>query len=50
MNDSDEPAALAGLARVQILLTDGGSPLYDPRPEGALDELVERAERALEID
>jgi hypothetical protein len=48
--DSDEPVALAGVAQVQILLTDGGSPLYDPHPEGDLYERVERAELALETD
>jgi hypothetical protein len=48
--ESDDPVGLEGVAQVQILLTDGGSPLYDAAPEGELDFRVESAEQSLETD
>jgi hypothetical protein len=48
--ESDEPVALEGVARVQLLLTDGGSPLFTAHPEGELEQLLEHAELALEAD
>ena len=38
--DAAEPVSLSGIARVQVLLTDGRSPLYMALSEGALDEAV----------
>ncbi|MBN1528978.1 MAG: hypothetical protein JW895_07950 [Thermoleophilaceae bacterium] len=48
--ESDDAVALAGVAQVQLMLTDAGSPIFDPHPSGDLDELVERAELALSAD
>ena len=48
--DGDEPVRLAGIARVQLLLTDGNSPLYAALPDGALDEALAHAHAALLLD
>jgi hypothetical protein len=48
--EGEGPVALAGVAQLQILLTDGGSPLYAAHAKGQLDALVDRAELALETD
>jgi hypothetical protein len=45
--DGPEPVSLAGIARVQLLLTHGNSPLYAPLPEGALDEALAHAHASL---
>ncbi len=45
-----DPVRLEGIARVQILLTDGTSPLFMALPEGALDDAVARAQAALSLD
>jgi len=47
---ADEPVRLAGIARVQLLLTEGSSPLYTALPDGALDEAVAQAWAALLLD
>jgi len=44
--EADAPQA-HGLALVARLLTDGGSPLYAPRPERSLEQELSRARSAL---
>ncbi len=41
--EADEPVRLAGIAKVQILLSDGTSPLFTALPDGALDDAVAHA-------
>lgn len=48
--EGDEPVRLAGIARVQLLLTHGDSPLYEAHPEGALDEALAHAHTSLLLD
>ena len=48
--DGTEPARLAGIARVQRLLTDGNSPLYMATPDGALDGALAHAHASLLLD
>ena len=48
--DSDDPIRIEGIARVQLLLTDGTSPLYSSFPDGALEEAVSRARAAFPVD
>jgi hypothetical protein len=48
--DGPEPVKLAGIARVQLLLTDGNSPLYTALPDGALDEALAHARASLLLD
>jgi hypothetical protein len=43
------PAAVAGIAQVRVLLTDGRSPLYSRLADEALGDAVRRARAALEI-
>ena len=48
--EADEPVKLAGIARVQLLLTEGSSPLYTALPTDALDDAVAHALAALLLD
>ena len=48
--EADEPVRLAGIARVQLLLTEGSSPLYTALPDGTLDDAVAHALAALLLD
>jgi hypothetical protein len=45
---SEEPVAARGVVLLRALLTDGASPLYQPRRAGELDERVGAAADALE--
>jgi hypothetical protein len=45
--DADDPVAPRGVALVERLLTFGGSPLYAPHPDGALDADLRHARAAL---
>jgi hypothetical protein len=47
--DSDDPLTIEGIARVQLLLTDGTSPLYSPFPDGTLEEAVSHARAAFSV-
>jgi hypothetical protein len=35
-----EPVNACGVARVIVLLTDGGSPVYDPFPARSMSEMI----------
>jgi hypothetical protein len=48
--EADEPVRLEGIARVQLLLTNGDSLLYSPYSAGVLDEAVSHAYAALFLD
>jgi hypothetical protein len=48
--EADEPIRLEGIARVQLLITDGSSPLYSSLPDGALEEAVLNARAAFPVD
>ena len=45
--DADDPVAARGVALVDRLLTWGGSPLYAPHPDGALEADLRHARAAL---
>jgi hypothetical protein len=48
MLETEEPIYSRGMARLQLLLTRGGSPLYDPQRHGELLHEVEETLTALE--
>jgi hypothetical protein len=48
--EADGPVGLEGIAKVQLLITDGGSPLYSSFPDGALEEAVLNARAAFPVD
>ena len=41
---------LVGIARAQLLLTEGNSPLYAGYPDGALEDSLEHAHASLLLD
>ena len=45
--ETDGPIAVEGLARVQLLITDGHSPLFSSSPDGAIEDAVRTARLAL---
>ena len=47
---SDDPVTPGGVALVERLLTFGGSPLYAPHPDGALEADLRHARAALLLD
>jgi hypothetical protein len=47
LDDTELPVSAKGVALVEQLLTDGGSPVYAPVGERALEEAVRRAHAAL---
>ena len=48
--EADGPVTPQGVALVERLLTFGGSPLYAPHPEGALEADLRHARAALLLD
>jgi hypothetical protein len=50
LEDTKLPVSAKGVALVEQLLTDGGSPVYAPVGERALEEAVRRAHAALLMD
>jgi hypothetical protein len=48
--EADRPVAVVGLARVQLLITDGHSPLFSSSPDGAIEDAVRGARAALLVD
>jgi hypothetical protein len=47
--EADGPLAVEGLARVQLLITDGHSPLFSSSPDGAIEDGVRSARAALRV-
>jgi hypothetical protein len=50
LQDAQLPVSAKGVALVEQLLSDGGSPVYAPVGERALEEAVRRAHAALLMD
>jgi hypothetical protein len=48
--EADGPIKIEGIARVQLLLTDGSSPLFSSFPDGAVEEAVLGARAAFPVD
>jgi hypothetical protein len=48
--EADEPMGIEGIARVQLLITDGHSPLFSSSPDGAIEEAVRSARAAFRVD